>query len=405
MSRLVTSIAMLSFGIMTAVGSNDTCVVTFVATVPEETPPLYLAGNLEALGPWQPDGLVMTGDGRERIARLEVPIGTALEYKFTLGSWEREALGPSGMVMPNFQHKVEGSTELRHEIRSFKRPVAAYLDDWQNSGVLGTLIYWRDVASDHLEHTRNVSIWLPPGYDTDPQRRYRVLYMSDGQNLFDPRIASTGTDWAVDEALTDLVAERSIEPIIVVGVWSTASRGAEYSPWHGAPKYARFLIDELMPRVNAEFRTLIGPQQTVHIGSSMGGLLSFYLATRHPAEFGGGGCLSTHFPLSAAVAAEFMLGVEPAAELDQTPYILRDIENGLTVPPDVRLWFDYGSEGLDQAYGPTHDALREWLTRQQRVDGRDFVIRCYEGADHDEASWRARLKDPLRFLFGATKPD
>jgi enterochelin esterase-like enzyme len=247
---------------------------------------------------------------------------------------------------------------------------------------------------------RHVEVWLPPGYDADPSRRYRVLYMHDGQNLFDPRIANTGVDWGVDEAVMDLVEKDVIPPIIVVGVWSTAERGPEYSPWHRAPDYARFLIEELMPRVNAEFRTLTGPENTAVAGSSMGGLLSFNLVTHHPDVFGTCACMSTHFPLSEAMFADYFGAVVKTARPDETPYIIRDIEAGLTVPRGVRYWFDYGSRGLDSEYGPSHEAVRSWLLEQGRVEGEDFVVRRYEGADHNETSWRARLRDPLTFLFG-----
>jgi enterochelin esterase-like enzyme len=245
-----------------------------------------------------------------------------------------------------------------------------------------------------------VEVWIPPGYDDAPATRYPVLYMHDGQNLFDPRLASTGVDWGVDEAIVRLVARGAIPPVIVVGVWNTADRGPEYSPWHRAPQYARFLLEELMPRVNAEFRTLTGPGNTAVMGSSMGGLLSFYLVTHHPEVFGACGCVSTHFPFSERQVAEYFPGAASGTP-DSVPYILRDIERGVRVPAGVRYWFDYGTVGLDADYGPTHNRVRAWLRAQGLAEGRDFVIRPYPGADHNEASWRARLEDPLTFLFGA----
>ncbi len=378
----------------------ECCTATIRAVVPEGTGTLYLAGSAPELGPWKADGLAMEGTGRERVARIHLPAGTALEYKFTLGSWDREALGPSGMVPPNARLQVDGDVEATHEIGDFKKDPLEYIADWEGSGVEGRLVYWTDFASDVLGPARHVEVWLPPGYDENPTARYPVLYMSDGQNLFDPRIANTGVDWGVDEAVVRLVKQGTIPPIIVVGAWSTGERGPEYSPWHGAPEYARFLTDELMPRVNAEFRTLTGPENTAVMGSSMGGLLSFYLVTRHPDAFGACGCVSTHFPLSEAVWARLITGEEPGTPPDETPFILRDIANGLTVPKGTRYWFDYGTEGLDAEYGPTHEAVREWLLGQGLVEGRDFVVREYAGATHNEASWRARLDDPLTFLFG-----
>lgn len=384
----------------------ECCAVTIVAEVPEGTGTLYLSGSLPELGPWDPAGLAMTGDGVERSATVHAPMGAEVEYKFTLGKWDYEELGADGQVPANHRIIVDGDLEVEHDIVAFKDPMR-WIEDVEGSGVEGRLIYWTDVESRFLGPTRHVEIWLPPGYDDDPDARYPVLYMSDGQNLFDPRIANTGVDWGVDESVVRLVEAGVIPPIIVVGAWSTDQRAPEYSPWHGAPEYARFLIEELMPRVNAEFRTLTGPENTAAMGSSMGGLLSYYLVTYHPEAFGACGCVSTHFPLSEAVWTQVTNGEGGEADEapDDTPYIVRDIEGGLTVPEGARYWFDYGTEGLDSQYGPTHDAVREWLLGQGLVEGEDFVIREYEGATHNEASWRARLDDPMTFLFGPGSAD
>jgi len=345
----------------------------------------------------------MAGEGRERSAQVTAPAGTTFEYKFTLGSWDREAVGPAGMAPANYRLLLSRDTVVVHEVTAFKRDPREYIADWRGSGVQGRLVYWKDVPSAFLGPTRHVEIWLPPGYDDSTSTRYPVLYMHDGQNLFDPRIANTGVDWGVDEAVVRLVGRGVIPPIIVVGVWSTGSRGQEYSPWHDAPKYARFLIEELMPRVNREFRTRTGRANTAVMGSSMGGLLSFYLVTHHPDVFGACGCESTHFPLSEAVVAQYFRDVATPAIPDTTPYIIRDIGSGLKVPPGTRYWFDYGTVGLDSTYAPTHAAVRAWLLQQGLVEDRDFVIRRYDGATHNEASWRARLGDPLTFLFGVNR--
>ena len=380
--------------------ATQCCTATIRVRVPAGQSTVYLAGSLPELGPWRPDGMAMAGGGRERTTQVTAPPGTILEYKFTLGTWDREALGPAGTVPPNHRLILERDTVVVHEIANFKRDPREYIADWRGSGVQGRLVYWTDVPSAFLGPTRHVEIWLPPGYDEAPTRRYPVLYMHDGQNLFDPRIANTGVDWGVDEAVARLMARSTIPPVIVVGVWSTAARGPEYSPWQGASKYARFLIDELVPRVNREFRTLTGPGNTAVMGSSMGGLLSFFLVTRHPEIFGACGCVSTHFPLSEAVIAQVFPGIVTTATPDTMPYILREIETGRRVPAGTRYWFDYGTLGLDSAYAPTHEAVRAWLLRQGLVEGRDFVVRRYDGATHNEASWRARLEDPLTFLFG-----
>jgi enterochelin esterase-like enzyme len=384
----------------TSAGGTGTHTVTLRVLVPESLKDaVYVTGNIEALGPWDPDGVLLKGSGSTRIATLEIAHGHAFEYKFTLGSWEREAVDAHGIVLPNQTLQVDADAVVDVAVESFKQGAAVYMADVQGSGVLGTLTYWPDVHSAFLEHPRHVSIWLPPGYAENPQRRYRVLYMSDGQNLFDPRIANTGVDWGVDEAMMRVAEASKVDPAIVVAAWSSPARGSEYSPWHGAPKYARFLIEELMPRVNAEFRTLTGPKNTFHMGSSMGGLLSFYLVVHHPEAFGACGCVSTHFPLSEAVVAESFRDANTPAVPDTTPYVNRDIEAGMQAPGTARFWFDYGTLTLDAEYGPTHARVRDWLLAQGKREGQDFVVRSYPGASHNEAAWRARLGDSLTFLL------
>lgn len=373
--------------------------ITITAFVPEDTPTVYLVGNLPELGPWDPGAHAMEGEGTTRRAVLNAPPDYALQYKFTLGSWEREALGPSGAIMPNFTLAVKDGASASHDIQGFGADPEVYINDPEGAGVEGRLVYWKDVASDYLSETRHVVTWLPPGYDDNPAKRYRVIYMSDGQNIFDPRLAYTGIDWGVDEAVMRGVRAGLYEPVIIVGVWNTVRRVPEYSPWHDGPDYGRFLVEELAPRVNQEFRTQTGPENTFHMGSSMGGLISYYLVTTYPEIFGACGCVSSHFPLSEAMIAGFLGGDVSAA--DATPYMLRDIENGALAPEGVRFYFDYGTEGLDASYEPSHLAVAEWLRGQGFVEGEDFIMRKYEGADHNEASWRERVDDPLRFLLAA----
>ena len=140
----------------------------------------------------------MTGTGAERTGQITAPPGTTLEYKFTLGTWDREAVNGAGIVPPNYRLVLDRDTAVVHQIAGFKRDPREYIADWRGSGVKGRLVYWTDVASAFLGPKRHVEIWLPPGYDDNPTTRYPVLYMHDGQNLFDPRIAISGVDWGVE---------------------------------------------------------------------------------------------------------------------------------------------------------------------------------------------------------------
>ena len=157
------------------------------------------------------------------------------------------------------------------------------------------------------------------------------------------------------------------------------------------------MVDELKPKIDATYRTLDGPDNTFTMGSSMGGLISFYLVQNHPDTFGACGCLSTHVTWSEQML-EWFMGRDPGAA-EPTPYLVQELGNGATLSPEARVYFDYGTQGLDAAYGGPHDALREWLLAQGFVDGENFMIRRFDGADHSETAWRARVDQQLDWLL------
>ncbi len=376
--------------------------VTITVAVPDNAPEtVYLAGNLPILGPWHPAGLKTTGDGTERTATITVPAGHILEFKVTGGSWEQEGLGPSGTLLPNFTLVVDEDQAFTAQIAGFRADPKDLISDWQGSGVEGTLVYWTDVESAHLKAPRHVVIWLPPGYQADDADGYRVIYMHDGQNLFDPRLSYTNIDWGVDEAMMRGVRAGAFEPAIIVGIWNTPERVWEYSPWHDAPAYARFVTEELMPKVESEFNVLTGPDNTFSMGASMGGLISFFLVTQHPDRFSACGCLSTHFTWSPQMVA-YMQAADPT-QADATPFIMNDLQNGLSIEPGaMRLFFDYGSKGLDASYGIPTSAVKSWLLSQGFVDGENLRVQQYPDADHNETAWRARALDQLTWLLATS---
>jgi hypothetical protein len=185
----------------------------------------------------------LEGTGRERTVRVTAPRGTTVEYKFTLGTWDREALSLAGTVPPNHRLVLTSDTVVAHEVTDFKKDPREYFADWRGSGVQGRLVYWTDVRSAFLGPTRHVEIWLPPGYDSAATTRYPVLYMHDGQNLFDPRIANTGIDWGVDEAVVRSSGARSHSDR--VSVWSWPARPGLALARRPPARYR--LVEELMP--------------------------------------------------------------------------------------------------------------------------------------------------------------
>ena len=156
-----------------------------------------------------------------------------------------------------------------------------------------------------------------------------------------------------------------------------------------------------MPQVNLAFRTRVGPASTATVGASMGGLISFWLCWKHPDRFGLGGCLSTHFVFSAADSARARGDEEAAGAASSTPLIEDEIAAGARFDPRPRprLWLDHGTVNLDARYGPTQRRVDAWLEGEGLRRGEDFESRVYESADHNEAAWRARVGDALRYLL------
>lgn len=402
-------------------GSGATTrLITVRAIVPEMSGDVYLAGSLPELGPWRADGLLMSGDGGARTATLRVPSLSTVEFKITRGRWEHEGLGPSGTVLANTRVGPESDGEVTITIGGWKRDVSHYIADAPGAGVAGQLLYWPDVKSAGLEEPRTVSIYLPPQYGAAPDDRFPVVYVQDGQNLLDPRIASTGVDWGIDEAMQSLVQEGAAEPAIVVGIWSTPARRLEYAPqrvleritgemaglseiefpgkMRRADAYVRFLAEELKPRVDAAFRTRPDRDSTFLMGSSMGGLISLYTLAERPDVFGGAAGLSMHWPISIdeAVIVRREAAWRPAVLAAFAGYL----ETAPIEPATHRLWIDRGTGFLDYLYEPYQTALTTVLARRGFAEGQSLIARVYAGADHNEAAWRARLRDPMRFLLG-----
>lgn len=375
--------------------AKTTHVVTIVAQVPADSPDIFVSGNLPALGSWHPRGLKMAGSGSTRRAEVQVPKGHGLQFKITAGSWEQEGLGPEGALLPNFGALVVEDMEITADIALFRTDPRELIATWQGSGVHGKLVYWLDMPSKHLKETRHVVIWLPPGYDIN--ETYKVIYMQDGQNLFDPRMSYSNVDWGVDEAMVKGVQAGLYEPAIIVGIWNTPDRLLEYSPAHQAANYARFILEELKPRVDKEFAVKTGPENTFAMGSSMGGLMSLYLVQNFPETFGACGCVSSHVSWSEQQLAWYR-GKDFSAS-EPTPYIIASITNGAVMPAGKRLYFDYGTKGLDADYEKPTLAVRDWLVGQGYTEGENLKIKKFDGADHNEASWRERVGEQLEWML------
>jgi enterochelin esterase-like enzyme len=271
----------------------------------------------------------------------------------------------------------------------------------------GRIERWANWPSK-LVDARHVDIWLPDGYT--PAKRYAVLYMHDGQMLYDARTTWNKQAWSVQDALTRLRAAGRIRDVIVVGVWNNGKwRHSEYMPQaflpglpadfrealvrdglQGKPQsdaYLRFLVEELKPAIDARYATRPDRDNTFIMGSSMGGLISVYAMNRYPEVFGGAAGLSTHW-----------VGIfKPNAALPLAAF--NYLREHLADPATHRLYQDYGTIELDALYAPYQSLVNSLARERGYVDGNNFLALTFEGTGHNETAWAQRVETPLAFLL------
>ena len=253
----------------------------------------------------------------------------------------------------------------------------------QDKKTHGRLKVFRQMKSPQLDNQRDIFVYLPPSYEISGDRRYPVIYMQDGQNLFDPRTSFAG-EWNVDGTL-DEASEEGLEAIVVGIANVGAQRANEYSPFddpkHGAAKgdlYLSFVTDTLKPVIDGEFRTDAARASTGIAGSSMGALISLYAFFERSDVFGFAGVMS------------------PALWFGR-----RQIYDYLTSMKHVggRIYVDVGTEEGKQELNDVA-RLRNQLTSLGYKLGRDLLYVVEPGAGHNEAAWARRMGKELRFLLG-----
>lgn len=244
----------------------------------------------------------------------------------------------------------------------------------------GKLTVLKDVESPQLGNKRALRVWLPASYQENPAKRYPVLYVQDGQNLFDPKTATLGVAWRLNETINQLVASGKMDEIIVVGIDATPERITEYTPCCD-PKYGggrlnaydAFVSATVKPLVDRSYRTLPGPDTTAILGASLGGLAAVSIGTRHPDQFGKAGALSGAFWWNGGAMAK------------KAP------EHG-----KVALYLDAGS--LDDDLQDTV-RMRDALVARGYKPGRDLLFYKAEDGRRDERSWAQRVDRPLTWFF------
>jgi enterochelin esterase-like enzyme len=284
----------------------------------------------------------------------------------------------------------------------------------------GTIVDLGVVQTKYTD-PRRVVVWLPTGYKPRGPK-YAVLYMHDGQNLFDKATAGYGKEWEIDEHLDRLIAKKEVRPTIVVGIWSTPKRLQEYVPskafttlpadyrgkvralYGGDPLsdgYLKFLVRELKPRIDRRFNVKTDRANTIVMGSSMGALISLYAIDEYPRVFGAAGMVSTHWPL--------VINPDGKPLSDQDYEVVSSAFEHYLAPalPDPRthkLYFDHGSETLDAAYKRYQDRVDAVVAKRGYRQGENWMTRSFPGQKHDEISWASRVDIPLQFLLPPLRP-
>lgn len=255
---------------------------------------------------------------------------------------------------------------------------------------------------------RFVDVWIPNSFQSDTV--YSVIYMHDGQMLFDESATWNGQEWRVDETLTEMMESGEIPPTLVVGIWNTDDhRRAEYFPEDalefidGEPKiellsgfpngpdanrYVKFVAESVIPFVEENYPLISSKDRRFMAGSSYGGLISLYMLTKYPDLFFGVAALSTHWPGTFESNDEIPDGVRE--------YLSKSLPD----PGTHKVYFDHGTEALDSLYAPYQKKVDVMMLELGFVPDEDFKSEIFEGTDHSENAWADRFEIPIQYLMG-----
>lgn len=249
------------------------------------------------------------------------------------------------------------------------------------------LIKHQGFPSRFLRNRRDLIVYLPPGYEAHPQQTFPVLYLHDGQNLFEGTTSFIpGMDWHVGQTADQCIEQGSVEPLVIVGIYNAGTqRIGEYTPTRApklgggrANRYAQFLLEEVRPFTSSQYRVKQGAENTGIGGSSLGGLVSLYAGLRYPQIFGKIAALSPSVWWNERVILRFAATA--------------------SVEPLPRVWLDIGTKEGPRIVDDV-ERFRDILIGKGWQLDRSLHYQRVEGAEHNEAAWAQRVGPFLQFLF------
>lgn len=384
-------------------------VVTDKSGKGSESRPLHLGSNHNGWNPGDPNRrLTPRSDSKWQIELPPSPDGSRLAFKITLGSWDTVEVTPDMADIANRELPLIDVASLRPgekpvieiTVEQFRDPppdsdVRLRQDPNREIPVAGGTLRRVEVAGGPIPVRRDILVWLPPGYDKpeNADRRYPILYLHDGQNIFE-KLPNVPGEWMADESATRLIEAGAIEPLIIVGIPSIGIRRLEeYVPveiFDGVPargrQHVQWLADEVIPRVERVCRVRPGVANRMVGGSSLGAVIALYAATERPDLFG-------------AVL------LESPAMLAKGGLLLRFFEARESFPTRAfvavgthEVGHDPSDAERNAAYLQSARDLLALLGRKGIADG-DRTLVIGEGAVHNEGAWAERFPDALRFLF------
>lgn len=361
--------------------------VTFIVdSLPAYTPPedlIYIAGNFNGWNPGDPAYVLSKNEDQQwSYTSAEAPEGTQIEFKFTRGSWETVEKGPNGEEINNRLFTFGNGDTVHVIIYNWRQDAPPGSTAAENVGIMDD-----DFEMPQLGRTRRIWIYYPPDYETSGLR-YPVLYMHDGQNLFDDSTSFAG-EWHVDETLNDLHGQGYRVPIIIGIENGEEYRLPEYMPWvhpvHGGGEgdlYMQFIVETLKPYIDAHYNTLPERDFTGTMGSSLGGLISHYGALKYQDVFSKAGIYSPSYWIADSVWA---FTHESGHQRDMRMYLMcGGAEGQSTINNMMRMQDTLLSSGFSQD---------------------ELSLTVIPGGEHNESLWSSDFGDAYKWLFASYAND